>query len=207
VCCALMLGVGIEEMEMVVGALMLGVGAPEKLVEAGADTLGVGSSEPVGVRSAVREPGAVPLADRVAVAQPLGDWDTQADEECDADLEADTEALTHNVAVRERDREGGTVPVTVTVMQGDAEALGVCVPNPAREGVGAELAEIEGGADAEGDTLVLTVGVTLVQMSTITTDPSLPAPFATPPPAAGWGAHPTPLAAKEEPPPPPAGTL
>jgi hypothetical protein len=153
----------------------------------------VGASEPVAERTALLEPEGAPLVVRVTVVLPLAEPGAEADTLPLEEREDDTEELTQRVAVRDRDMDGGTVPVTVPEAQDDKEALGDSV-GAAGVGVGAALAEEEGDAAIEGDAVLLMVGVTLVHTSTITTEPPAPAPPAKPPPTAGKGDHPTPLA-------------
>ena len=136
--------------------------------------LGDGAPVRVGLRGADAEP--QPLASAlgllVAEAQPLGE----------KDAEGEGEALTQYVAVMEREREGCAVSVGESEPLPEAE--GLALPDAEAStlalGDGAPLAL----GNAEGDAEVVIVGVTLVQMSTITTEPSAPAPFARPPPLA-----------------------
>jgi hypothetical protein len=201
----LMLRVGAVEMDTVGAVLMLGVGTPEKDTVRGAEKLGVDASEPVAERTALRELEGAPLTESDDVVLLLAEAALEAETLPLIEREGDAEELTHSVAVRDRDIDGGAEPVTVLVPQADADTQRDCVSTGVAVG-SATLAEGDADAASEGDAVLLIVGVTLVQMSIMTTEPSLPTPPPTPPPTAGIGAHPTPLAAKEEPPPPPAGT-
>ena len=129
----------------------------------------------------------------VGLGAPLGVEVGEGSTVAEIEKEGDAEELTQSVAVRDRDMEGGAVEDTVMVPLVVAERHREGEREP--EELGLRVGEAVTEKLAEAEAVGLVVAVTLVQMSTIITDPSAPFPCVTPPPMGELGPTPTPLAA------------